>query len=127
VCGSVTNSQAEPSGEGNVHQQISYEERREELWPGQRNGEMVRVSHIEARNPVLLELKRAKANPRRSFTRVALESSVEVLSVLHPCARPTQSRGPTDAGASASGDDNFTIEGVNDYESRPGDDPQQLD
>ena len=52
-------AQAVVIGEGNVPQQIGYEECREELWTGQHNCEMVRVSHIEARNPLLLELKRA--------------------------------------------------------------------
>jgi hypothetical protein len=36
--------------------------------------------------PLLLELERAKANPRGFFARTVLEPSMKVLSLLHQCA-----------------------------------------
>jgi len=41
--------------EDDIHCEIEREQGREELRPGQCNGEMVRIAHIETRNPDLLE------------------------------------------------------------------------
>ena len=48
------------------------------------HGEMVEVSHIEARHPLLLELKRAIANSRGGFAMAVLDPSAEILPLFHP-------------------------------------------
>jgi len=60
-------------GEDEIHREVECEQGREELRPGQGNGEMVGIAQIEARNALLPELVRAEANPRYSFVGFALD------------------------------------------------------
>ncbi len=67
-----TGNQPKECGEDDIHQQIKCEQGREELRPGQGDGEMVGIAQIEARNALLPELVGAEANPRHFFVGLAL-------------------------------------------------------
>src|SRR4051794_4907514 len=84
-----TRNEPEEAGEDDVHRQIMCEQGREELRPGQSNGEMVGIAQIEARNALLFVLVGAEANPRHLFTGRALDWNAALPLLYHrPCVPP---------------------------------------
>src|ERR1700738_5250673 len=90
--------------EDKIHRKIECEQDREESRPSQRNGEMVGIAQIEARNALFPELVGAEANPRPLFARLTPESNTKVPSFLHPMRYPTSGPGPSSKSANAAVD-----------------------